>query len=397
MSRVILSNGIFFINGSFEQCDLLIQKGTITEVSHHVPPLRRDLVIDLDGLCGIPALINSHDHLEFNLFPKLGNPPYRNYVEWTHDVQSNFRPEIERVLKVPLKLRLLWGAYKNLFSGVTTVVHHNDYYRQFHLNFPVDVFRNYSWMHSMKLEPFLSKKLRIADTKPFVVHLAEGTDALAREEIVTFHQLRGFSPRTVIVHGIGISDAGREILERSGASLVWCPTSNVFLFNATAPVEKLKMPIALGTDSTISGGNSLLEELRTARRLKHLTTQELVYMVTGIPAKIFGMDKGRIEIGARADILLFERKSPDPLEDLLSLRSNQIKCLFRDGCVLYADTRFEKFTPGKHQFVLVDGIEKLLAGNFARTVHRIKKYLPSLSWSNLGIDDLSFPDRGKQY
>ena len=391
MSRVILRNGSIFIDGAFEPCDLLIQNGIIKDISHRFEPSKRDHLVDLEGLSALPALINSHDHLEFNLFPRLGTPPYRNYLEWTQDVQSNFRPEIDEVLRVPFRHRLLWGAYKNLFSGVTTVVHHNDYYRQFYLNFPVDVFRNYAWMHSLKLDPDASKKLRTSDSKPFIVHLAEGTDDVAKQEIAAFHELRGFSSRTVIVHGIGITDDNREILERSGASLVWCPTSNLFLFNATAPVEKLKMPVALGTDSAISGGNSLFDELRTARSLKQFTNRQLLDMVTRTPANIFGLRKGKIEIGARADILLFESRSPDPLEDLLSLRPAGIKCLLRNGTAVYAEKRFQKLA-GASQPVIVDGIEKIIIGNFARSVQVIRKCLPSYSWNRIGIDDLSLPD-----
>ena len=29
-----------------------------------------------------PGLINSHDHLDFNLFPPLGHKTYNNYTEW---------------------------------------------------------------------------------------------------------------------------------------------------------------------------------------------------------------------------------------------------------------------------------------------------------------------------
>ena len=29
-----------------------------------------------------PGLINSHDHLDFNLYPALGNKTYNNYTEW---------------------------------------------------------------------------------------------------------------------------------------------------------------------------------------------------------------------------------------------------------------------------------------------------------------------------
>jgi hypothetical protein len=114
-------------------------------------------------------------------------------------------------------------------------------------------------------------------------------------------------------------------------------------------------------------------------------------MVTRTPANIFGLRKGKIEIGARADILLFESRSPDPLEDLLSLRPAGIKCLLRNGTAVYAEKRFQKLA-GASQPVIVDGIEKIIIGNFARSVQVIRKCLPSYSWNRIGIDDLSLPD-----
>ena len=38
---------------------------------------------------------------------------------------------------------------------------------------------------------------------------------------------------TTIIHGIGLDAAGRELLCSTGAGLIWCPTSNIFLFGKT--------------------------------------------------------------------------------------------------------------------------------------------------------------------
>ncbi|MFL5774457.1 MAG: hypothetical protein ACJ75F_14940, partial [Flavisolibacter sp.] len=73
-----------------------------------------------------PGLVNSHDHLDFNLFPQLGNRHFRNYSEWGHALHEEYRQEIEEVLKVPLALRVQWGIYKNLVCGVTSVVNHGE-------------------------------------------------------------------------------------------------------------------------------------------------------------------------------------------------------------------------------------------------------------------------------
>jgi hypothetical protein len=70
------------------------------------------------------------DHLEFNLFPRLGRGPYPNAGEWARDIYHPDRSPIREQLRVPKTVRLWWGALKNLLSGVTTVCHHNPYERE---------------------------------------------------------------------------------------------------------------------------------------------------------------------------------------------------------------------------------------------------------------------------
>ena len=79
-----------------------------------------------EGALAFPGLINSHDHLDFNLFPRLGNRTYANTAEWSADIQTADRRIIDAVRKVPKALRTQWGLYKNLMNGVTTVVHHGE-------------------------------------------------------------------------------------------------------------------------------------------------------------------------------------------------------------------------------------------------------------------------------
>ena len=68
---------------------------------------------------------------------------------------------------------------------------------------------------------------------PFIIHLCEGTDEKSAEEIFVLRGLGALDRRTVIVHGVGLGAAGHELVEGSGAAIIWCPTSNIFTLGQT--------------------------------------------------------------------------------------------------------------------------------------------------------------------
>jgi cytosine/adenosine deaminase-related metal-dependent hydrolase len=246
------------------------------------------LELDLSGHVVMPGLINAHDHLEFNLFPRLGRGPYPNAGEWARDIYHPERSPIREQLRVPKAVRLWWGGLKNLLSGVTTVCHHNPYERQvFNADFPVRVVRRFAWAHSLEFEPHLAARFRKGPASyPFVVHCAEGVDAVARREVHALDSLGALDRRTTIVHGVGLKREGLDLMRRRGASLVWCPTSNLAMLGRTVSRAVLRsgIPMALATDSALSAPVDLLDELAVAR--KYLPAPRLYEMVTTGPARI---------------------------------------------------------------------------------------------------------------
>jgi hypothetical protein len=180
-------------------------------------PGRRGL--DCSGYMILPGLINAHDHLEFNLFPRLGNGPYRSAAEWAQDIHTTFHEPIQTVLAVPLRDRLIWGGLKNLASGVTTVCHHNPWNKIFAERFPVRVVRAFSWAHSLSFSRDLAERhAACPGTRPFVFHAGEAVNGTGQREMKTLAGLGLFAPNSVMVHGSwaqpGIACAG------SGARLL---------------------------------------------------------------------------------------------------------------------------------------------------------------------------------
>ena len=250
-------------------------------------------VIDLTGHLRLPGLVNAHDHLEFNLFPALGLGGYRNAGEWARDIYRPLDSPVREQLKVPKGVRLWWGGLKNLLSGVTTVCHHNPYEPEvFDDRFPVRVVRRMAWAHSLEFDTAVTARFRAAPRGwPFVVHCAEGVDSGARREVAALDAEGALDGRTSIVHGVGLTPAGIELMRRRGAAVIWCPSSNLGMLGRTVSRAVLRsgLPIALATDSALSAPVDLLDELRVAHRF--VGAERLYEMVTTLPAAMLRLSR----------------------------------------------------------------------------------------------------------
>ncbi len=269
------------------------------------PTGRFDAILQVpDGLLH-PGLVNAHDHLHRNHFGRLGAPPYANAYEWGSDIHVRNADVIARGREVPRRDALLRGAWKNLRAGVTTVVHHDPWEPAFEEDFPLRVVRVAS-AHSLGFGGELPAPVAGA---PFTIHLAEGVDAEAAREVVAL-AARGLLTRDLLaVHAVGVDDAGITLLRKRGAAVVWCPSSNQFLFGRTAPAELLApgIDLLLGSDSLLTADGSLLSELRRARETALVDDERLLDAVGALAARRIGVEVPSLEIGARADVVVLRR------------------------------------------------------------------------------------------
>ncbi len=323
--------------------DLWVDQGL---VSFSSIPSAQTPALNLDGYMILPGLINAHDHLELNLFPRLGCGPYPNALAWAQDIYRPNEPPVKEHLAVPKTVRLQWGAIKNLLSGVTTVAHHNAFHPVFlEPDFPVRVVRRYGWAHSLRFSPDWESRFRSTPANyPFVIHAAEGTDALARRELKILAQAGALTGSTVLVHGVAVTPSDVPLLSRTKTSIVWCPTSNHFTLNGCLDPAVLEsvIPIALGTDSALTSEGDLLDELRVARRI--INAQRLYRMVTSEPARMFKLPAAYGQICHRgpADFWVVEDAGERPATALLE---NHPQLVVVRGRVQLVSIAFARFLP----------------------------------------------------
>ena len=348
-----------------------------------------DAVVDAMGGFVLPGLVNAHDHLELNHFGRLKfRERYCNASEWIDDMRPRLSDDrgIRAARGRPLSDRLFVGALKNLVSGVTTVAHHNPFYRELR-GMPVRVLRRYGWAHSFSLEgqPAGARGERgggvqdrfrsTASDRPFFVHLAEGIDAAAHDELRRLHELGCLGPNTVIVHGVALDRGDWRRVALAGASLVWCPASNLYLFGQTidpaqATAWGTTNRIALGTDSRLTGSRDLLDELRIACESSTVPRSSLLGMVTTAAAQVIRQPQlGCIRRGAPADLIVVPGADGEAIDALLATSRRDVDLVTVAGRPMIARAAFAAvFDRRGYEQIEIDGTRKLADVALARRI-----------------------------
>jgi cytosine/adenosine deaminase-related metal-dependent hydrolase/SAM-dependent methyltransferase len=346
----------------------------------------KDASIDLGGFLVLPGLVNAHDHLEFALFPRLGKGGYHNFVEWAQDIHFPGNSPVLEHRAVPKDTRLWWGGIRNLLSGVTTVCHHNPYVAEvFENGFVVRVLRDFGWAHSVSMDcDFACRNQETPPDQPFIIHLAEGTDEQSSTEILELFQQHALDDRTVIIHGLGLDEHGRNLLHSVGGALVWCPTSNVFLFGRTLTCDALQQfsRVALGSDSPLTSEGDLLDEIRFARETVGVDEGQLFAWVTSSAADVLRVRdaQGTLRVGALADFFAVLDRGLSPAKALSTLCWRDVELVVIGGLVHLASSEIHRRLPEKLtaelQLLEVEGEARWIRAPVSRLYSEASRHLP---------------------
>jgi len=356
------------------------------------------LEVDLSGYVIFPGLVNAHDHLELNHYPRTKfREVYNNAHEWGEDVNARLNESPFKELRAyPLKDRLFIGGLKNLLCGATTVAHHGPPHKaMFRPDFPVRVLRKYGWAHSLHFntdEEVVRSYRSTPKGWPWFIHLAEGSDEVAAGEYQRLKALDCVGENTVIVHGIGVNWQDlTEYAKPIKTPLIWCPSTNKYLlgtvkdthywFGAAIPVGK-GHDVAIGSDSRLTANGDLLDELKIVIQYygyRDLSNQSILSRVTEIAAKILQLpNSGHLGLDAYADLAILKSKENAEIAVCDSLRTD-LTLVVRGGTPQIGDPEMmAKFPHIQTVEATLDGIPKAINIHLARQIARCSLKEPGL-------------------
>ena len=334
--------------------------------------------VDLREHLIFPGLINAHEHLHVNAVPPLPSAaPFANSYAWMAAFKTHLTtPATDAALRLSMTLRLRHGGLKNLLAGSTCVAHHDPWHAALDApDFPVALLRDYGWSYALGWPdygpPVQPSYAATPPDRPWMIHLAEGTDATAQAELEQLERLGCLAANSVLVHGVGLREQDIERVIACGAAVVWCPTSNHALLGQSLDPRRLCAAgrLALGSDSRLSGSRDLLEEMRWVAARGELNPAQLLRLVTTDAARLLRLPTGGdLAPGAPADLVIVEDRGGDPIAGLTGIGRRDIRAVVRNGVPRIADPDFaEWFAVAGMDVVPVtlDGKPKLLAAPLA--------------------------------
>ena len=161
------------------------------------------------------------------------------------------------------------------------------------------------------------------------------------------------APGDTLSHCVHVSDVEIDLLADRGVTALHCPAANMKIASGLAPVQRLLdrgVNVALATDGPASNNDlDMFDEMCDAAMIGKIAADDptaiaaetAFEMATVNGARALGIDSGRIEPGANADLAVVDRSAPkfhpghDPIDDLVyTANAGDVRHTICDGRLL---------------------------------------------------------------
>ena len=402
MSTLLVTGGrVLQPDSTIERADVLLDQdsGTIEAVGEG---LDGENTLDADGDLVIPGLVNAHTHVAMTLF--RGYADDKPLDAWLQEdiwpVEAELRAEDVAAgtrLGIAEMIRSGTTAFADMYffmpevadvvaeTGVRARLGHgcisvgkDDESAREDFREGIDFAREYSGTANGRVRTMFTPhslttvfedhfgdfvpKAREAGL-PIHFHANETTDEVdpiveerGRRPLDWADDLDLLADDSFIAHGVHVDDSEMDLLADRGTGVIHCPASNMKLASGMAPVQDLLdagVTVGLGTDGAASNNDlDMFDEMRDAAMLGKLAADDAsavdaattVDLATQGSADAIGIDSGRIEAGANADLAVVGLDAPrlTPQHDLVShlayaASGSDVRHTVCDGQVLMRD------------------------------------------------------------
>ena len=337
-----------------------------------------------------PGLLDTHNHPAWNDFPTLqfNNAPYGHRDEWGNadaeyidwktrrtqvltnaNVQDSTKFTVEKYGEI---LELMAGCVAIQGMSGSLEYTHPDFgimnLEEFPARIDADIF---PWQSTAAEQAAWRRRINGGGLRALLIHLSEGTDAVARAQFDTWYNSNMLNHATTIIHGVPYRTNELDKIAAAGASIVWSPKSNMKLYHGTANIPLYRargVNVALAPDWTASGSYNLLEEMGYAWLVNGsqfsnaLSSRDIVDMVTVNAARACGLEDryGRIAAGFNAGLVVIQDPGGDPYLALINARPRTVLLTIVDGTPRFGDAALMGSMGFTGQAVAAWGTTKLL-------------------------------------
>jgi cytosine/adenosine deaminase-related metal-dependent hydrolase len=323
-------------------------------------------VIDCaDGVIS-PGLINTHDHIKHanNAPAAHGDIRYEHRHDWRRGTHGHERLQARSgattIVKQHAELRFVMGGATSSASsdGAPGLLRNLDMPGMLEGlevpladldTFPLDDQNAMLNTSGCNYGLYPATAEEVGDSFAYVPHVGEGVDAEAKNELACIQEAGLVGRRTSIIHATAAVPEHADQYRKAGATVIWSPRSNISLYGETTRVtmlDRMGVPIALGTDWIVSGSMNMLRELECADGFNktylkgYFSDYQLWQMVTTNAALAMGLDRvvGKLAEGYVADIAVFAAEGHPAHRAVIEATEKTVALVIRGGKVLYGES-----------------------------------------------------------